>query len=73
MYLAVLAIVLGQALLLGRLVLLEYAALLAVAFHLFVVLYEERALAARFGESYAVYRRHVRRWWPRLTPWTAGG
>lgn len=69
MYLAVLAIVLGQALLLARVVLLEYAALLAVAFHLFVVLYEERALAARFGESYAAYGRQVRRWWPRLRPW----
>ncbi len=71
MYLAVVAIVLGQALLLSRLVLLEYAALLAVAFHLFVVLYEERALAARFGPSYAAYCRHVRRWWPRLRPWEA--
>ncbi|HXY38781.1 MAG TPA: isoprenylcysteine carboxylmethyltransferase family protein [Vicinamibacteria bacterium] len=73
MYLAVLAIVLGQALWLARFVLLEYAALLAVGFHLFVVLYEERALAARFGESYAAYCRHVRRWWPRLRPWAAGG
>ncbi len=73
MYVAVLAIVLGQALMLARVVLLEYAALLAVGFHLFVVFYEERVLATRFGGSYAEYCRHVRRWWPRLQPWAAGG
>jgi protein-S-isoprenylcysteine O-methyltransferase Ste14 len=69
MYVAILAIVLGQGLILGSSVLLRYALLLWLLFHLFVVLYEERALAARFGDSYQAYRRHVRRWWPRLTAW----
>ena len=31
---------------------------------------EEPALARRFGESYRTYSRHVRRWIPRLRPWT---
>ena len=32
---------------------------------LFVMLYEEPTLRARFGESYAHYRRSVGRWIPR--------
>ena len=69
MYVAVLSIVLGQSLIFGSGVLLRYAGLLWVLFHLFVVLYEEQTLAARFGQSYAEYRRNVRRWWPRTSPW----
>jgi protein-S-isoprenylcysteine O-methyltransferase Ste14 len=69
MYLGVLAIVAGQALLLGSAALVTYAAVLWLSFHAFVVGYEERALGRRFGDSYEAYRRHVRRWWPRLTAW----
>jgi protein-S-isoprenylcysteine O-methyltransferase Ste14 len=69
MYVAVLSIVIGQALLLGRRRLLAYAAIVWVAVHLFVMLYEEPALNSRFGADYAAYRTAVRRWWPRLTPW----
>ena len=69
MYVAVLAIVLGQALLLGSIALLRYAVVLGVFFEVFVLLYEEPTLRARFGPSYETYRRNVRRWWPRLRPW----
>ncbi len=69
MYVAVLATVLGQALLLGSIALLRYAVVLWVFFEAFVLLYEEPALRARFGASYDTYRRNVRRWWPRLRPW----
>jgi len=69
MYVAVLAMILGQALLLGRPVLLAYAALLWLAFASFVRFYEEPALAARFREDYDVYRRAVPAWLPRLRPW----
>jgi protein-S-isoprenylcysteine O-methyltransferase Ste14 len=64
-YLAALLIVCGQAWLFFSADLLIYAAVLAVAFHLFVTCYEEPRLRARFGEPYEAYRRTVRRWIPR--------
>ena len=70
MYVAVLAMVTGQALLFGTWHLLVYAAIFWAIVHFWVLVYEEPNLAGRFGESYAEYRRHVRRWWPRLRPWT---
>lgn len=36
-----------------------------------VVRYEEADLAQRYGEPYLRYCQHVRRWWPRLTPFRA--
>jgi protein-S-isoprenylcysteine O-methyltransferase Ste14 len=69
MYLAVLASILGQAALLGSAGLLFYAAIVWATVATFVFAYEEPTLAAEFGEQYAAYRRAVRAWWPRLTPW----
>jgi protein-S-isoprenylcysteine O-methyltransferase Ste14 len=69
MYVAVLAAIVGQALLLGRLVLLLYAAGAWVAVAAFVRYYEEPTLTRRFGEDYEAYRRAVPAWWPRLRPW----
>ena len=68
MYLAVLAVIIGQALLLGRLVLLGYAAVVAAAFVAFVYGYEQPTLARRYGAEYEAYRRAVPGWWPRLVP-----
>jgi protein-S-isoprenylcysteine O-methyltransferase Ste14 len=34
-----------------------------------VRLYEEPALARKFGAEYQAYREHVPRWLPRITPW----
>jgi protein-S-isoprenylcysteine O-methyltransferase Ste14 len=65
MYVGVLALIVGQALLLGREVLLPWAAAAALLFHLFVVLHEEGELARRFGDEYEDYRRRVSRWLPR--------
>ena len=42
-----------------------------VAANIFIRAYEEPYLAHRFGASYAEYRKHVGRWIPRLTPWSA--
>jgi protein-S-isoprenylcysteine O-methyltransferase Ste14 len=67
MYVAVLAIVIGQSLVLGNRVLLLYAAVVWLLFHMFVTLYEEPKLGAQFGESYQRYRRTVRRWLPRVS------
>jgi len=65
MYLAVLATIVGQGLLLGQLVLLLYAAAVAAAFVAFVRGYEEPTLHRRYGAKYDSYRRAVPGWWPR--------
>jgi protein-S-isoprenylcysteine O-methyltransferase Ste14 len=72
MYVAILAIVVGQALLLGQLGLLLYAAGIWVIAAAFVRFYEEPALRRRFGADYEAYRRAVPAWWPRLRPWKPG-
>jgi len=68
MYLAVLSMVVGEALLFGSPRLALYAVLLASAFHLFVVLYEEPTLSRLFGAEYDAYRRSVPRWLVRWRP-----
>src|SRR4051795_8948745 len=57
MYVAVIATIVGQALLLGRPVLLAYAGLFASTVYSFVHLYEEPRLRERFGTQYEAYRR----------------
>src|SRR5437867_6064545 len=66
MYLAVIATIVGQGLLLGRIVLLLYALAVGLAFSVFVRGYEEPTLSHRYGAEYEAYRRAVPRWWPRL-------
>ena len=73
MYVSVLIIISGQALLFGQARLLAYAGVMLVAFQLNVLLYEEPRLRRRFGGSYDTYCLHVGRWWPRLTPWRGSG
>jgi protein-S-isoprenylcysteine O-methyltransferase Ste14 len=70
MYLAVIAIILGQAAILGSAALLLYAAIIWVTVASFVRFYEEPTLANRYGDRYEVYRRAVRGWLPRATPWS---
>ncbi|MBV9514091.1 MAG: isoprenylcysteine carboxylmethyltransferase family protein [Mycobacteriaceae bacterium] len=64
-YVGVLLVAVGEALLADAVVLLGYAALLAVVYHLFVLYYEEPTLSRLFGEAYARYREAVPRWLPR--------
>ena len=71
MYVAIVALVGGQALLLGDLRVAAWGSVLWVGFHLFAVGYEEPALRRRFGGSYETYRANVRRWIPRARPWRA--
>lgn len=68
MYLAVLALIVGQGLLLAQGQLLLYGAGMWLVFHLFVVNYEEPTLRRRFPLDYDEYAHRVRRWWPRLAP-----
>jgi Putative protein-S-isoprenylcysteine methyltransferase len=64
MYLGVILLILGQALLLGREILYAWAVVAWVIFELSLVTWEEPQLRRRFGESYDDYRRRVRRWLP---------
>jgi protein-S-isoprenylcysteine O-methyltransferase Ste14 len=73
MYVAVASTIIGQALLLGRPVLLAYAALFMAVVAAFVRWYEEPALTDRFGAEYAAYRQAVPAWHPRLRRWHTGG
>jgi protein-S-isoprenylcysteine O-methyltransferase Ste14 len=68
-YVAVVAIILGQAVLMGDWRLIVYSALLWLAFHVFVVAYEEPTLEQAFGREYEAFRAAVPRWIPRMTPW----
>jgi protein-S-isoprenylcysteine O-methyltransferase Ste14 len=65
MYVGVLLMVLGQALLFSSMATLWYALVAALCFHGMVVLYEEPVLLRKFGESYEQYRNSVPRWIPR--------
>ncbi len=66
------SLILGQGLLFGSLPVLAYGAVIWVTVHLFVIGYEEPTLSRSFGAQYGRYRANVRRWIPRLTPWTPG-
>lgn len=65
MYLGVLTIAAGEAVFWQRPVLGLYTVVLACAFHLFVVFYEEDNLRLRFGAEYSDYLNRVPRWLPR--------
>ncbi len=65
MYVAVLSVVAGEAILFRSFLLAGYALLLWVGFHTFVILVEEPSLHRRFGASYQTYLHTVSRWLPR--------
>jgi protein-S-isoprenylcysteine O-methyltransferase Ste14 len=67
MYVGVLALIVGQAFLLGRQVLLLWAGVALLLFHLFVVFHEEPELSKQFGSEYEDYRARVGRWLPSVS------
>ncbi|MPZ94573.1 MAG: isoprenylcysteine carboxyl methyltransferase [Propionibacteriales bacterium] len=69
MYVAVVAQVLGQALLFTSWWLLTYLVVITVVMDAFVRTYEEPTLRETFGPAYDEFRAAVPRWLPRLTPW----
>ncbi|MET0735522.1 MAG: isoprenylcysteine carboxylmethyltransferase family protein [Microbacterium sp.] len=72
MYVAVLAIILGQALLFGSWWTVLYAGVAFLAVALFVRGYEEPTLERVYGDEYREYQRNVRGWIPRPRPWRPG-
>ena len=65
MYLAVAAVILGQAAVLGRSLLVTYALVFCATVWSFVHWYEEPVLRQQFGTEYEDYLRTVPGWWPR--------
>jgi len=66
MYLGVALAIVGQAIIFRSLHVAEYALVMLLIAHFFVVLYEEPTLRLQFGESYEEYRRSVPRWIPKI-------
>ncbi len=69
MYLAVGAIIIGQAVAFLSVGVLLWFGMFAVAVASFVIAYEQPTLRRTYGASYDAYCRAVPAWWPRLTPW----
>ena len=65
MYVGVLSVLFGEAILFHSLALAVMGMLAATAVHLFTVFYEEPTLRRQFGASYEAYLRTVPRWLPR--------
>jgi protein-S-isoprenylcysteine O-methyltransferase Ste14 len=66
MYLGVALAIVGEAMIFHSLHVAEYASLMLITAHVFVILYEEPTLRRQFGDSYEEYRRKVPRWIPRV-------
>jgi protein-S-isoprenylcysteine O-methyltransferase Ste14 len=64
MYVGVLILLIGEVILFRSMNLLIYTACWFAFVHLNVILWEERLLRHKFGDSYARYRAAVRRWIP---------
>ncbi len=65
MYVGVLTLLLGEAILFGSRALFIYAAVAFVVYYLFVILYEEPVLRRKFGAAYQRYCAETPRWLPR--------
>lgn len=69
MYIGVIVLVFGWSLLFASLLLSLYTVIIAVGFHLRVLLHEEPWLRRQFGDDWSEYHENVRRWLPRTRPW----
>jgi len=69
---AVLAVLVGEALVFGSTAIAIWAAAFAVVNHVFFLAYEEPSVERRFGDEYRRYKRNVPRWIPRRTPYPQG-
>jgi protein-S-isoprenylcysteine O-methyltransferase Ste14 len=70
MYLAVSAMIGGQALIFASWATFVWLLVFAAAVWSFVTFYEEPTLRVTYGERYDAYRAAVPGWWPRVTPWS---
>ena len=65
----VVAVLAGEALILGSVAVGIWALAFAAINHIFFLAYEEPAVERRFGDEYRVYEENVPRWVPRRSPW----
>lgn len=65
----VLAILLGEAILLGSLALFVWFVVFFLMNAIYIPLSEEPGLVQRFGNDYVEYKKNVPRWIPRMKPW----
>jgi len=72
MYVGVVILVAGWAVLFESPLLAIYTLILAISFHVRVLKYEEPKLESLFGNDWREYRAAVGRWIPRLRPWQGG-
>jgi len=66
MYVGVLLMLIAHFLWFGFVALLVYLVFFFLAFHIFVLRYEEPTLKKMFGKAYEAYIRRVPRWFPKL-------
>lgn len=66
---AVAVLLAGEALVLGSVWILAWAAAFLAINFIYFLCFEEPGLERRFGERYRAYKRNVPRWIPRLDPW----
>ena len=69
----VILLVVGEALLLRSRAVGEWAGAFAVINFIYIPIVEEPMLEARFGEAYRAYKRNVRMFMPRISPWQPNG
>lgn len=62
-------ILLGEAIFFGSLPVLFWCVIFWGMSTIYFILFEEHGLAKRFGNDYLEYKKNVRRWIPRLSPW----
>ncbi len=70
MIFGVFCILLGEAVLFWSMILFCWVLVFFLANEVYIPLVEEKGLVRRFGKEYIIYTKHVRRWIPRLTPWS---
>jgi len=70
MYLGIVILLLGWAVVVGNLWNYVYSLCVLLVFHIRVIFYEEKEMRRRFPDDWARYCRHVPRWGIRLIPYS---
>lgn len=70
MYVGVMMTLAGEAILFRNRGIVVEAVLAWIGASVFILLHEEPSLTRRYRDEYLLYKQHVPRWLPRLTPWS---